>query len=292
MNEPRSSNYAVLPPVGRQEGPGLLAVSHDRLRPSRHSGALDLELEAVDRWRVGSGTVIPVARPQGGQRREELAEDLMLWQGRVPLLPGSSIKGALRTLVEALTGGDWRSEDPERRLSPAASLFGAVGQGRTSFRGRVGFDDALPAPGSRPAITAEDLPSPYAPQEHLRTGPRIYGNATGRPGEIPYLVVERGSRYRTRCAFQNLDASELGLLARVMGLDGRLCPRLGGGKFAGLGRTRFSLIGARLRKGAGPLRPLDAEGARAELSGWLDACPLNPAQEAVMAVLHGQMGAP
>jgi len=292
MPDQRSSNYAVLPPVDRQRGPGLGAISHDRLRKGRYSGVLDLQVEAVDRWRVGSGTVVPVVRPKDGQRREELAEDLMWWRGEVPVLPGSSIKGTLRTLVEVLTGGDQPSSDAERELSPASSLFGAVNQGRVSFRGRIGFDDALPAAGSRPGITVEELPAPYEPRAKQMTGPRIYGAPVDRPGEIPYLVVERGSRYQTRCTFLNLDAGELGLLARVMGLDGRLCPRLGGGKFAGLGRMRFSLRGGRIRSGVGPLRPLTADEARDALADWLRACPLSPAQQDVMAVLIRQMGAP
>lgn len=292
MREQNPSNYEVFPEVDGRAGPGIGAVSHDRLRPRRWSGCLELELEAVDRWRVGSGTLLSAARTRDGRREEILAEDLMLWQGKFPLLPGSSIKGTIRTLVEALTGGDWRSEDPEGELSPASSLFGMVGQARVSFRGRVGFDDALPAEGSSPRITVEDLPAPYEPRKHMQTGPRVYGGPVGRRGEIPYLLVERGSRYRTRCTFQNLDLAELGLLARAMGLDGRFCPRLGGGKFAGLGRTRFHLVGARLRQGPGRLATLDAAAARQALADWLAAAPLDAKQQSVIDLLSSQMRAP
>lgn len=289
---PIMSNYEVLPAVDGFPGPGIQAVSHDRLRPKRLSGCLELELEAVDRWRVGSGTVLAAARNREGRKEEILAEDLMLWQGKEPLLPGSSIKGTLRTLVESLTGGDWRSDDPEAEMSVASSLFGMVGQARTSFRGRVGFDDALPAAGSSLRLTIEDLPAPYEPRPQKRTGPRVYGASLGRQGNIPYLVVERGSRLRTRCMFQNLDEQELGLLARVMGLHERLCPRLGGGKFAGLGRMRFHLLGARLRTGPGRLSTLDAAQAQAALDGWMAAFPLDDKQRKVMDLLTRQMGAP
>lgn len=290
MPEPTPSNYVTLPPVRARSGPGIAELSHDRLRPGRWSGALELELEAVDRWRVGSGTLLAAARNAGGRREELLAEDLVLWRAKVPLMPGSSLKGAVRTLVEALTGGDWPSRDPERELSVTSGLFGMVGQGRASFRGRVGFDDALPAEGTAPRLQIEDLPAPYAPRDHMRTGTRVYGPAGERRGVIPYLVLERGSRYRTRLCFTNLTEGELGLLARATGLCGSFCPRLGGGKFAGLGRTRFHVLGAHLRQGSGRLSErLDAGQARERVARWLSAFPLDAEQQAVLRVFAQQM---
>lgn len=96
-----------------------------------------------------------------------------------------------------------------------------------------------------------EIPKAYRPNKLAEHGRRFYGdNTEGMINSIPVETRPRGKKYRTQMTFEQLGKDDLGTIFLSMGLDGTFFPKLGGGKFAGLGSVRFvpksiSLIGAK-----------------------------------------------
>lgn len=149
------------PPAPRQP-----AVGHDRFKG--YSGILYCRLTALTDLFIPQ-TQEEVTKVERG-RREEEHQELTMMRGlnRMPLLPGSSLKGVLRSVAEAISGScltlppprqgqvEYRGRPPVmyevpgqfehcRRtdnLCPACRLFGVL-SGGSSFLGKVGISDAL-----------------------------------------------------------------------------------------------------------------------------------------------------
>lgn len=224
-------------------GLGLADRSHERLRTDRLSGVVELVLQAVDDLHVGSGSG-EIFDDRNGPL---LARSMMLnTRGGtvlVPVVPGSSLKGVVRTLVETVAGGCGDIRGCGRCVS--CGMFGHAGR-ESSFAGRVGFDDAEPVGDAETGLRW--LPMPRRPLQ--QSGRRVYSQPElAVRGEVPYEVIPSGTELRGRMSVTNLREDELGLVLRAMGADGSLQIRLGGGKFGGLGRCQIRVTGARLRRG-------------------------------------------
>lgn len=281
MPEPTPSNYVPLGRVRRQNGAPREQVTLEAFLPGRWSGSLSLTYSPIDPVRVGSGVLFP--RPVRGQT--ELVQDLTLVRGR-PVLPGSSVKGAIRSLVEAI-GGGCDLQGTCQPLCVACSLFGTVQKDSKSWKGRVGFDDALPVKDVQ--LGLDRLPRAFPPKATV--GRRAYGPAPeGIQGENPYFVIVPGSTLRGRLLIHNLDDAELGLVLTACGLDGSFAPRLGGGKYHGLGRTRIEVTSARLRRGPGRPQVLCGAELDERVSLWLKAWQPPEGADQVLGVLRKQMG--
>lgn len=247
-------SYRGLAPASEQVAP-LGERRHDRLFPGRLSGWIGLELTAIDFVHVGTGA--PVLY-------EEVARSTVVTvdvDGRyAPVIPGASLKGAVRNLAELLLGGG-SPDDANVARTAVGGLFGYI-QGRDTFHARIGFDDAHPL-ADEPALGVAKLPHPYQPRK--RAGRRIYAPPTGSlPREVPYEVIAKGERFDTRLHLVNVAIEELGAVLTCLGMDGTFHLRVGGGKFAGLGRIRVTATGASLRRGYETPKPerLGAEAAR------------------------------
>ncbi len=243
----------------------------DRARPPGHegfhldghlSGRLEYELMARSHVHVSSGNYA-------------LSEDLGLEPGEVirscyrvtvdgrstPAVPGSSLKGAIRAIAEAVspscvrvTRVNWRQlpralsrSCPDRRqpdeYCPACAIFGAM-----SRLGRVSFGDALLVEGKTALYR---LPALYRPRE--RQARRAYldqqGNFKGRKFYFHgrradhegarFEVIVEGSRLAGALDFTGLKPAELGLVLFALGLDGSFRPMLGGGKPVCLGAVEL-----------------------------------------------------
>lgn len=278
------SNYTPLPAHPRTVGTSPDRVRHDRLHAGTITGRLLMDLTTVDPVRVGSGVLLPVT-PAGG--RAELVHDL-LTRRSIPVLPGSSLKGVVRQLVEVLGGGC----DLSGPCSPpcvACSLFGFIGPSG-AWRGRAGFDDALTGP--KTPVTLLTLPRAFAPRRSI--GRRAYGAAVpGVEASVKYLVVPRGQVFKTRLYVDNLLPAEMGLILTALGLDGTFHPRVGGGKFAGLGRVKVEVAQADVRESGYRGRPvaLKGEALQAQLTRWRSAWTADEAANRALAVLRTTMGA-
>lgn len=281
------TNYQPIPKAARRRGPPPGEVGHDRRRTDRFSGVFTLKLTAIDPVRVGSGVHV-VGRENGNPY---LAHDVTFLHppaGR-PILPGSSLKGTIRSLVEALGGGCDVPGSCGNDTCIACSLFGFVA-GERAWAARVGFEDAQPL-GDGPFLVPMDLPRAFPPKRDV--GRRAYGPPpSGMRAEVPHRVYPAGRAFGTRMTVENLSEQELGLLFLALGMGRQFAPRVGGGKFFGLGRVKVEVLAAWLR-GAGP-RPvrLDSAAATARVRHWLAQAPSGDDVNRVLAVLGTQMRSP
>lgn len=169
-----------------------------------------------------------------------------------PTIPGSSLKGAVRSIVEAISEPPSClrvTKIPPRELPPdfahcakkeslclACRMFGAMG-----YLGQVRFSDSVLERGATEVAHMPVLHQPgrYEPERVYFEDGRVRGRKfykhgqAGRPasGNVPVEVCPAGSSFGLAVHFENLEAAHLALLLTALGQgQPRLLPKLGGGK--------------------------------------------------------------
>ncbi len=235
-HQPYQPGYFLLPelPVERQP------VGE---RPRGPWVNVRLDAECLTPLHIGSG-VPEIVRLQGsGRMVVQGFARLPTGQAQVRIVPGSSVKGAVRALVETLTpscertGGDACRDT--RGLCPACALLGAPG-----WRGLVAFGDLRPGEGHH-TVAALRIAQRYGHRDAPRRGRRLYRRRPESPqpkDEEWLLVLDRGSRLQGEVLFAGGTEAQLGLVALALGLPPQGLPylRLGGGKNRGIGVLRLS----------------------------------------------------
>lgn len=167
-----------------------------------------------------------------------------------PVLPGSGIKGAVRTVFELITGScnpfDKKGPCTPRNCCDACRVFGRLG-----YQGRAGFGDAVVDGEGAVTASIEHVPAPHAP--HGKADLRCYDLAASRHPPAQPRQVYRG-RFSGSLGFRGLAADELGRILLCLGLapdpDLRFPLRLGGVRYHGQGamqvepRSLFLAAGA------------------------------------------------
>lgn len=231
--------YFLLPPL-----------QPERARPPSRDGGLrgrlGITLTAQTELHIGSGSPILV----GGR----LVPGIALGRaGRqvVPIIPGSSLKGAVRAIVEAVTPSCERvaitEVDACRRsdaLCPACRIFGAPG-----WKALIGFGD-LAVQDSR-GIRTTSIPQRYSHRNAPRRGRRLYGPEPEDPlpdDDEQLVVVTPGTRFRGALFLDGIDRVGLGLVLLALGVTENGLPhlRIGGGKNRGLGIAEVTVDSARV----------------------------------------------
>jgi CRISPR/Cas system CSM-associated protein Csm3 (group 7 of RAMP superfamily) len=188
------------------------------------------------------------------------------------IIPSTSIKGAVRSVFEALSNScvsqvarkDKRppkghhscrevkkGQEDRTHLCPACRLFGTTG-----YRGRVHFSDAVPV-GQIEAtrIKIADLWPPRQAKGRKFYQSKAFHLPDMRPEKNHRFleVVPQEAKFQTTLFFENLSASEVGVLLRALGLGPH--PRkqdsivyafpikMGGAKPRCLGSVRFRPAG-------------------------------------------------
>ncbi len=197
--------------------------SHDRFLG--WSGRIELEIEVRSEYLyVGSGNFDLFPLEGKDQARYTFAR-----RNGQPVIPGTGIKGAVRSVVEAISNScvpltarrerGPRSHRPCNdviRLCPACRLFGTTG-----YRGRVHFSDAVPVDHiETTTIKIADLwpPKRFRGRKFYQTKD-FQSHADMRPQKnYRFLeVVPKGARFRTTLFFENATTAEMGLLMRALG---------------------------------------------------------------------------
>ncbi len=244
----------------------------------RLTGWLELELETLTPVQVASGYMDFVRA--GGQEylaslqahiRRRTAEG----EKRVYVLPGSSLKGAIRSLVEALSPSCLRVASRTTRLAsdrrfnpcqpprlcPACRLFGAQ-----DYQAQLIFEDALVPSGSlvifatpllwTPARGSGRLPPIYLDPRGQIKGRKFYYHYEPATGSDVRALVKRGVRIPARIHFHNLTEGELGLLLSALGLNPQkpFPIKVGAGKPVGLGTVQVHPTSLGLHQGAQGIR--------------------------------------
>ncbi len=249
------SNYQSLGAAKVRRGLGLDARPHDRTLADRVTGWIELSFTTLEPLHVGSGAS---TYWDHGDGKRELVRDIvvqLVGDGSMPVIPGSSIKGAVRSVAEALGGGCALECRTAAEACVTCAIFGhLIEQG--GFLGRASFDDAHPidADDANDAVMLERMPQAFPPR--ISVGRRIYAKTAAQgPGNVPYVVVDGKVAFRTKFHADNLTRSELGLVLLSAGVDGSFRLRVGGARFAACGRVRVEVEGARLRRGYRSPRP-------------------------------------
>lgn len=279
--EPTPVNYrAVTPARARAQSH---VVTHERLHPDRATGWLGLELTTLDAVHIGAGAPLFDGKELVRATVVTFDDEREAW----PIIPGASLKGAVRNLAELLLGGGG-PDDADVADSAIGGLFGYVSRRGGELASRIGFDDAR---ADEPSFGTARLPHPFQPRK--QGGRRIYGPPLGAlRGEVPYDVIPQGERFHTRMHFVNVVLGELGAILTCLGLDGTFHLRVGGGKFAGLGRVRVAVTGGSLRNGYAQPRPerLDAEAATAFATRALEQRTFAPGFEQPLEQIRRALG--
>ena len=240
--------------IKRQARPG-----HDSFHTVGHlSGRLEYELEVMGMLHVSSGSYAlteDLGMKSGGVVRDCYR---VLHHGELlPAVPGSTLKGASRAVIEAVTASCLgvtrvnRGDLPQglkgscqpAALCPACGLFGAM-----SRLGRLSFGDAIFISGKTGVYPMPALFGPrpqqgasYRAQNRQYKGRKFYfhGRLKRHQGGVPVEVLAAPTRLAGFVDFTGLEPAELGLLFFSLGLDGTFQLALGAGKPVAMGRVRF-----------------------------------------------------
>jgi len=224
---------------------------HQVYTAERLTGRISGELAARQPLHVSTGLL--VSPPEAGVESDAPLVKEFQKVGGIFTIPGSSLKGPVRSLVEALTYScvsktrrywqrderdeygecTYRSQRRQGQLCPACKMFGAMG-----YEGQIFFADA-------PMVAGETAVH-FIPAQHQPKGDedrRHYPHALqdDRDPTWPLAVALPGSRFSFNVRFENLTTAELGLLLLVLG-QGKppICLKIGAGKSSGLGAVQFN----------------------------------------------------
>jgi len=244
--EPKPFLYVHIPhthPVKKR------APNHDRFEANTLTGKLTLQFEVMSEYLfVGSG---------GYDYRDDMVFYSFASSHDELVIPGTSIKGAVRSLVEAISSScvsirireervprPWQQCVEVKMLCPACRLFGIAG--RESYSGRVSFTD-----GEVQTFVGLELvkvgelhrPKPGRGDARKFYAERRFTPPSDMRPERDYRFVEavkQGSVFVTTLKFGNLAPEELSLLLHALGIPQPHAVKIGGVKPRGFGSVRFA----------------------------------------------------
>ncbi len=245
---PKPYGFVGIDPL--QDGDREKPVGHHRYQ--HISGTLQGEIQALSPVHVASGTVEMQPDPSAPVYKAHVRSG-----GRV-VIPGSTLKGVVRSMVEAISASCIRITRARRNQLPrgaqgcrdekdlcvACRMFGSLG-----YQGQVRFTDAKLRRGQRTALAR--VPSLYAPRTRAGgvyvergqvKGRKFYRHGQPATGNVPVEVCPARSVFDFGLHFDNLTSAQLGLLLTGLGVgEPPLMLKLGGGKPTCYGSVRFSL---------------------------------------------------
>ena len=251
--------FVPIEPLGPEDRQPPLG--HERYHPDAVSGRLDLTLIVATPLHVSSGRV----RLRRGEH-PPLVREMTRVNGK-PCIPASTLKGVVRSVVEAITRscvrvtdvhskkGKWQKygvqypsgtqgcKNPEN-LCLACRMFGALG-----FEGHIRFSDAVLTSGSLGIARMPPLweparkgAAPYMRGKHPM-GRKFYRH--GQPAtqaNTPVEILTPKSQLSFSVRFENLTPAEVGVLLTALGLGKpALVLKIGGGKTACYGSAFVQL---------------------------------------------------
>lgn len=238
-------------------------VGQERFRSDRISGKIPLRLTVKTTAFVASGVVAMGSDISNQTRNIPLIKTSVL-RNQGLIIPGSSLKGVVRSIYEAVTTSclcktkaertaipnGYRECHEKNNLCPACQVFGAMG-----WQGLISFPDAIT---TETQSSVGFMPSLYAPRPK-RAAYYINGKVAGRKfyyhtikaidkGQQKGIAVQQaGSEFifTTQLHFMNLSLAELGTLFIVLGQDkpnNTIALKVGGGKPIGMGTMEVAEI--------------------------------------------------
>ena len=196
-------------------------TGHERYHTEHFTGQIHGTIEALSPIHIGSG-VIDLGRDV------ELIKTAVRTKGNV-VIPGSSLKGAIRSAAEAISEScvckvsnrirravpkDFAECRQKGRLCVACRMFGAMG-----FHANIAIQDA---PQTEGQIVTKSVPELFAPGRYQRgiqsiPGRKFYMHGQVASGDTPVEACEVGSKFRFVAQVDNLTQAEWGLLLTALG---------------------------------------------------------------------------
>lgn len=226
-------------------------AGHRSLDPSRRTGRLELTIEALTPVHVASGVIKLTEDPH-----RLLARDIVRVGGQ-PVLPGSSVKGCIRSIAEAISHScvRLRRDDLRDDLAPctrknelciACQIFGSFG-----YLAPLRFGDFKQTSGDVALVGVPLFHQPGKESRIYRDGRWARGrkfymhSAQQARGDSAMYVCTEGSQFEGAIEFVNMDDRQLGLLLVALGLDAAhpFKPKLGGAKPACYGTIAIAVRG-------------------------------------------------
>lgn len=223
-------------------------AGHHRYRDGNLTGTLTATIVARSPVHVASGLL-----KQTHDQQYRIVKAHFRTGGK-PAIPGTSLKGCIRSIAEAITRSSVqitrarelpREYQPSRqidKLDIAQRIFGALG-----YQGMVRFGDAVLENGITTIVPSVQLFRPRS--ESVDTyfdgreprGRKFYMHGKLARGNLPLEACPIDSRFGLRMDFENITPGELGLVLIALGLgEKRFLPKLGGAKPACLGTIEIS----------------------------------------------------
>jgi CRISPR/Cas system CSM-associated protein Csm3 (group 7 of RAMP superfamily) len=236
----RATEYYSLEIIPRNQEPLPNRAHHDHFECWR--GTMHVAIEAISKIFVGTGDY---EMDSGG-----IYSPFSRTSGKL-FLPGTCLKGVVRTYAEALSssceGGTCRAD--RGNICLCCSIFGSLG-----LQGRVTFCDTETLEPDTVTLSKYTMAVRWSGgfdrgrrfYRHDSPGPHMTNRRTGRPMPEERLeIVQEHTRFFSDVLFENLSEPEMGLLLLAMGVSPhpgfRFDPKLGGGKNRRLGHVRFHL---------------------------------------------------
>lgn len=216
-------------------GPTPVPVDQFLRRTGGLDGRLGLRLTCVTPVHVGTGlTGLEGGRAIMLTARSEVS----------PVIPGSSLKGALRIVGEALSRS---CHDQRCRACYPCLIFGAVG-----YRGRATFGPASPAAPTRPLgflLPPRTSRGPTWDEGRIR----LYNHLRAQPDPRGVELVETipaGTVLNCDISYQSLDHAALGYLLLVTGAatGSGFLHKVGAAKSQGLGSIKVEVATHAVRR--------------------------------------------
>lgn len=276
-------------PPRRTRGTG-----HDSLHNASQdllSGIIQITLKTLTPLHVGSG-YSDFLRARGREQLVALLTSMPVLDGenikRRFVIPGSSLKGAVRSVVEAITQSCVRVIKPKTRDHLRKSYYSCTDVdelcfscrmfGSPNYQAHVSFADViiesraigiidvpiLHEPGGK-----KQLPSFYFEEGGALIGRKFYFHALPAEGEDLRLCVKDGIELEAQVNFMNITVGEIGVLFIAFGMhpNHRFPLKLGGGKPVGLGSIEIEVNSLHLTRGRESVSSIGRLGAPQPLQG-------------------------
>jgi CRISPR/Cas system CSM-associated protein Csm3 (group 7 of RAMP superfamily) len=262
---PRPYDFVYFPDKAptSNEPPG-----HDKYRYDHLHGTLFMTLEVQTVIHVSTGVV--VMGRDINKKNIPLVKTMVQGEEKELLIQGSSLKGCIRSIYEAITNSRVGvkpknpSKYPEKRLPskdknqlcPASIVFGASGE-KWGWQGLVTIQDA------HCEITGFEMgfmPNLWSPKSDVSkayyhnnqvVGRKFYYHTKnaidkGEDNGIPVQVALRNDIFTTQLNFRNLKPEELGTLLIALGQDEQypIALKVGAGKPIGMGSMTVKITEA------------------------------------------------
>lgn len=241
-------------------------IGHHQLKQDRLNGSLSLRLNIKSISFIASG-VVAMGSDLSSQTRKIPLIKLAVESNNQLVIPGSSLKGTIRSTYEAITRSclcqtkaDKKAipknyqpcDKKHQKFCPACQVFGAMG-----WQGLLSFQDAILTETPEQTITTGFMPSLYSPSQKRSgyykkekvAGRKFYYHAKeviekAASQGIHIQNIKQDSIFTTKINFRNLSKAELGTLFTVLGQDQNhpFALKIGGGKPIGMGSLITEII--------------------------------------------------